>query len=363
MILSFSRRRKLLLLVVFWILSILSFLAYDPSLITDLGYYTRPIWDTNPQTFEVLPHYYAEDVSMANLCQLHGWTHLKDEERPRVFDAIVFSVELDLLEIRIRELWDVVDTFVILESNATFTGVSKPLVFKDHQDRFAFAASKVRHFTVEQYALPANEGPFYNENQMRHHMNAALKTAGIQRGDLLIMSDVDELIRGKTVDILRSCGGVPDQLHLQLRNYVYSFEFFVDFNSWRAHIEKYDPDSTSYRHGQVTKNILSDAGWHCSFCFRTIQDFQFKMQSYSHADRVRHQQLLDPDRIQKVICEGGEIFDMPPEAYTYKELVSKLGNIPHQTSAVGLPSYVLTHADRFQFLLPGECMRDIETEA
>jgi beta-1,4-mannosyl-glycoprotein beta-1,4-N-acetylglucosaminyltransferase len=40
-----------------------------------------------------------------------------------VFDAILFSNEMDMLEIRLRELYDVVDKFVIVESDHTFTGI------------------------------------------------------------------------------------------------------------------------------------------------------------------------------------------------------------------------------------------------
>ena len=36
---------------------------------------------------------------------------------------------------------------------------------------------------------------------------------------------------------------------------------------------------------------------------------------YSHADRVTDPALLQPERIQQVICEGKDIFGMLPEAY------------------------------------------------
>ena len=70
--------------------------------------------------------------------------------------------------------------------------------------------------------------------------------------------------------------------------------------------------------------FFSDSGWHCSFCFRRIQDFRFKMMSYSHSDRLygnrRWKNLLDPRRIQEKICNGEDLFDMLPEAYTWSDL-------------------------------------------
>ncbi|KAI8079605.1 glycosyl transferase-like protein [Gilbertella persicaria] len=348
------------MILIIIISSLFCLFLLQPTLVTDLGYYTRPIWDKRPNVFTTIPHYYAENVPMEDLCQLHGWK-LKDKttlNQTKVYDAIIFSTEIDLLHIRIRELWNVVDTFVILESNATFTGKPKNLTFDQHKDQFEFAASKIHHVMIDQYALPPGEGPFYNERTMRIAMDQALIDAGVKTGDIVVMSDVDEIIRNKSLWMLKMCEGVPNKLHLQLRNYLYSFEFFLDMESWRAHVVQYVEGQTFYSHGQITEYLLADAGWHCSFCFRTLKEFQFKMQSYSHSDRVRHEGILKPNRIQKTICDGTDIFDMPPESYTYRDMISKLGAMKSTKSGVGLPSAILTDAEKYKFLLPGGCIRE-----
>lgn len=81
------------------------------------------------------------------------------------------------------------------------------------------------------------------------------------------------------------------------------------------------------------------------------------MKSYSHSDRVSNDGLLSVDRIQKTICDGTDIFDMPPESYSYKDMVSKL-RIDSSKSGVGLPSPLLNDSQRFNFLLPGGCVRE-----
>lgn len=260
------QRRRFCLLYIF-ILVVFStlFIFYrEPDIVTDLGYYTRPIWDKELQTLDPQRHYYADGVPMKDLCELNGWTFdntTSQQQRPKVYDAVIFSVELDLLEIRLAELWDAVDTFIILESNSTFTGASKPLVFLENQDRFAFAKDKIYHKVIYQSgAIPDGETPFFNENAMRHEMNQVFREIGVARDDWVIMADVDELIRGKTVELITQCQNVPRALHLQLRNYLYSFEFLVDYGSWRAHIVQYDPDSTTYGHFEVAKTMLADAG-------------------------------------------------------------------------------------------------------
>lgn len=53
-----------------------------------------------------------------------------------VVDLIIFSYELDLLEVRLLELWDVVDFFFITESSHAHSGVGKPLFFARNMKRF-----------------------------------------------------------------------------------------------------------------------------------------------------------------------------------------------------------------------------------
>ncbi|CAD6263334.1 unnamed protein product [Miscanthus lutarioriparius] len=318
-------------------------------------YFLRPIWESPPKPFKTIPHYYHENVTMENLCKLHGWK-VRDIPR-RVFDAVLFSNELDILEIRWNELSPYVSEFVLLESNSTFTGIKKPLHFKENKHRFGFAKSRLTYGNIGGRFVKG-ENPFVEESYQRVALDRLLKLARIEDDDLLIMSDVDEIPSGHTIDLLRWCDDIPDILHLQLRNYLYSFEFFLDDKSWRASIHKYKSGKTRYAHFRQTDELLADSGWHCSFCFRYISDFAFKMQAYSHVDRIRFKYFLNPERIQDVICRGVDLFDMLPEEYTFQEIIAKLGPIPSTYSGVHLPSYLLKNVERFRYLLPGNCRRE-----
>ncbi|KAL5065134.1 hypothetical protein RYX36_026871 [Vicia faba] len=324
-----------------------------------VAYFFRPLWDNPPAPFTTIPHFYAENVSMDHLCQLHGWS-LRSQPR-RIFDAIIFSNELDLLEIRWHELYPYVYKFVILESSTTFTGIPKPLFFAKNKERFAFAKQKVVHdsYPGRIAVRGSNEDPFVLESKQRGAMNTLLRRAGVSNDDILLMTDTDEIPSPHTLKLLQWCDGIPPIMHLELRNYMYSFEFPVDYSSWRASAHVYGPRSY-YRHSRQTNVILSDAGWHCSFCFRYISEFVFKMTAYSHADRVKRKSFLSHSRIQELICKGNDLFDMLPEEYSFQELIKKLGPIPRSASAVNLPAYLIENADKFKFLLPGGCLRTPE---
>ena len=322
-----------------------------------VSYFFRPLWDKPPAPFIRLPHYYAENVSLDHLCRLHDWS-LRAAPR-RIFDAIIFSNELDLLDIRWHELDPYVTKFLIIEANTTFTGFPKPLFFASNRNRFAFSEEKIVHYVFPGTTLlrGSHTDPFKLESMQRVAMNSLLLQAGISYGDVIIMSDIDEIPSPQTLKLLQWCDGIPYKMHLELKHYMYSFEFPVDYSSWRATAQIYTPN-TKYQHIRQTDDLLSDAGWHCSFCFRHIEEFVFKMSAYSHADRVWRRDFLDYGRIQKLICQGDDLFDMLPEGYTFKEVISKMGSIPKSASAINLPAYLIKNADKFRFLLPGGCIRE-----
>ncbi|KAJ8758924.1 hypothetical protein K2173_002703 [Erythroxylum novogranatense] len=304
-----------------------------------ITYFLRPLWESPPKSFNEIPHYYHENVSMENLCKLHGWG-IREFPR-RVYDAVLFSNELDILTIRWKELYPYITQFILLESNSTFTGTPKPLYFANYRDKFKFVEPRLTYGTIGG-RFKTRENPFIEEAYQRVALDQLIRVAGISDDDLLIMSDVDEIPSRHTINLLRWCDGIPDILHLRLKNYLYSFEFLVDSKSWRASIHRYQAGKTRYAHYRQGDDILADAG------------------AYSHHDRVRFKRFLNPERVQRLICKGADLFDMLPEEYTFKEIIGKMGPIPHSYSAVHLPSYLLENADKYKFLLPGNCLRESE---
>ena len=97
-----SLTRYLILAVLFliFILLLLSERGQIPGkhLAVNLAYATRPLWDSPQKPFTIIPHYYSYKLSDQENCVLNGFQKGKEA---KVFDAILFSVELDLLEVGI----------------------------------------------------------------------------------------------------------------------------------------------------------------------------------------------------------------------------------------------------------------------
>ncbi len=113
----------------------------------------------------------------------------------RVFDCFPLFNEIDLLELRLNELWDVVDVFVIVEARQTFTGNPKPLCLPDNADRLEKYMPKIRYVVVE--AFPDGMSNWGKEEYQRNCLHRELHD--ILPDDVLIFSDLDEIPRGDVV--------------------------------------------------------------------------------------------------------------------------------------------------------------------
>eukprot|EP01117_Protostelium_nocturnum_P019816 TRINITY_DN8681_c0_g1_i2.p1 TRINITY_DN8681_c0_g1~~TRINITY_DN8681_c0_g1_i2.p1 ORF type:complete len:340 (+),score=74.33 TRINITY_DN8681_c0_g1_i2:447-1466(+) len=323
-----------------------------------LGYLTRPIWDQKSnRMFELIPHYYSENqnITKREWCEMHGWRQREGETR-KVIDVLIFSIELDLLEIRLRELNDHVDLFIIIETDITFTGKTKELHFENNKERFQFAKHKIIQHSFKWEYIIDFQDPFVQENHLRSIASQKLREH-VRIGDLVIMSDVDEIPSSHTILLLKSCQGFPHVLHLQMTTFIYSFEFTSGELTWRPSIHTWE-ENDRYVHSSSSPFLLSNSGWHCTFCFPKIEHFVFKMNAYSHADRVRYPHFLNPERIQKKICNGEDLFDMLPESYSFRDLISRWGPAPRSRHTVNLPKHLIENFSRFKWLLPGGCIRD-----
>lgn len=106
-----------------------------------------------------------------------------------IVDTFLFYNEFDLLDIRLRELDDVVDHFHLVESPQTFTGKPKPLYFWDNKERFRDFWSKMSVGTAP--ATPELTNPWDVEFFQRDWIGNGLRH--FSPSDLILLSDVDEI--------------------------------------------------------------------------------------------------------------------------------------------------------------------------
>nr|OQO31632.1 hypothetical protein B0A51_00784 [Rachicladosporium sp. CCFEE 5018] len=292
-------------------------------------------WDNNDHN-EAMMH-----ISLPDMCKDIGlkrhWNSVH-EPRRKVYDLVMFSTELDWLEIRLNEHRIYVDYFVIIESPTTFSGQPKPLVLKENWDRFKPFHDRIIYRVVEDPITSTRiwDHKDYLRNALLYSVFPTLTDPAQKAnpGDVLIVSDMDELLRHGTLLALKYCT-IPARLTLRSQFYYYSFEWKHRGEQWAY------PEATVFRSSvldtiapnNLRMNLLSpgfrplaayrrwrdhatlwDAGWHCSSCFRTIREVQTKMQSFSHQG-WNTPENRDARRIAERVRKGEDLFGREGERY------------------------------------------------
>jgi hypothetical protein len=244
-----------------------------------------------------------------------------------IIDCFLFFDELDLLEIRLNELKDVVDVFVLTESPYTFTGTKKPLYFQENKDRF-------RDFNV----IPAIYNPLttvyrpedYEARQKQYNLDYAYSVIG---GDIIIQGDCDEIPRA---DVIKKAAREDWQSALLVMDL-----FYYWLNCKRVGAKKKFKNSRLYRpEGPITYNAKQngkvdktywEAGWHFSY----LGDIQAKLKAWGHANQYDKPPYNTPEHIERCKEEGADILNRGMK-FKFMEDLSYL------------PQYVLDNLGKFE---------------
>jgi hypothetical protein len=122
--------------------------------------------------------------------------------RPNVVDGCLLFNELDVLELRLQELWPVVDRFVVVEATFSHAGAPKPAFLSESAERFAPYREKlvVRVLGEAPLANPRSEAERrVLEAFQRDAIGHAVEGLGLRGSDVVLVSDVDEIPRPSAV--------------------------------------------------------------------------------------------------------------------------------------------------------------------
>ena len=225
----------------------------------------------------------------------------------KVYDCFTFFNEMDLLEIRLNELDEEVDYFVIVESTRTFQKKDKPLYLNLNDERIVKFKDKIIHIVVDDFPnffthwrVPKT---WDYENHQRNAISRGLINA--KPDDIIIVSDVDEIPNAKKL---------ADNINLN-KPVVFQQRFFYYFLNyimtkatsessiiqknnmiyWRGSVMIKYKDFTSAREVRNLRNDLTmtqieEGGWHFSY-IGGIDAIISKLKSFSHVKETK--QLLN----------------------------------------------------------------------
>lgn len=123
---------------------------------------------------------------------------------PKIYDCFTFFNELELLKVRLEELYDVVDHFVIVEASETFSGNPKPLLFTENKEQFEQYQDKIISIVVDDF--PSHTADTANDRWVREEFqrNAILRgLANCKNEDIILISDIDEIPNENSINTIK----------------------------------------------------------------------------------------------------------------------------------------------------------------
>lgn len=245
----------------------------------------------------------------------------------KIIDCFPFFQEHDILLMRLHELNDYVDAFVISELNVTHTGIPKKFNFNDNKTNYSKFLDKINYYrgydkniTNEYSKLAEDHGVIPSLESDENHkeirttnwarevyqrciIEDELHQMDLSDDDVIILSDCDEIPRPELLQQIKD--GTIDMtdkiLCCEQDMYIFNFHYYCSkFNGTKIITWKNFKDSSlTLDHLRVKPHLfkqkkvtIKNGGWHLSY-FGSYDTILKKYQSYTHNCDPLQQRLCD----------------------------------------------------------------------
>jgi hypothetical protein len=221
----------------------------------------------------------------------------------KVYDLFSFYNEFEVLEIRLQELWDTVDYFILLESNVTYVGNPKPYLFDENKERFTKYMSKIRHIKLdvpfaEQKKVFPNEIDDHWTREKYQRYAAMQELTDLAKDDIVIVSDCDEIPRAEMIEMIKEDENDYDRYLMFIPQLQYKINYMktqypsrrgvIMVTRSRAFTNPQQEREFSFFWNQKPANtvIVDHGGWHFTY-FGDDEHCINKIKNFAHTEQNR----------------------------------------------------------------------------
>jgi len=235
-----------------------------------------------------------------------------------IHDCFTFFNEFEVLRLRLTELWDVVDRFVLVEAPLTHSGAPKPLYFAEARDQFRDFADKIVHVVVDD--LPVSPDAWVPERFQRDAIARGLGDAAPD--DWIIVSDVDEIPRAPAVADLRASALSVVGMQMSLSYFKVNFVNVAGSAHmvWAVACRRASmgsPQGVREARGSLMRPdflrscqgkaaTIPHAGWHLSY-LGNVDHVRQKVAAFAHQEFNRPE-IVDAIDIERLLATGDDVF-------------------------------------------------------
>lgn len=197
-----------------------------------------------------------------------------------IYDCFTYYNEVELLELRLHTLSNVVDFFVIVEADRTFSGANREFHFAAHRERFSEFAPQIIYIQV-------TDMPEVTDDWNLQHFQRNCIMRGLvdcSPDDLVLVSDVDEIPHP---DALRNLLTIPEGQQA-LQKYPVAFDLRACFYYVNCVRDRLMPGTVAILYKNLTQpeqmRTIRDraprirGGWHFTYMGgseRILQKIEF----------------------------------------------------------------------------------------
>ena len=236
-----------------------------------------------------------------------------------IWDCVPLFNELDILELRLRELAPVVDRFVIVEAMTTHKGDRKPLYYAENVARFKEWHGKIVHVVVAD--MPGGEGLSAIRRREMWQRNAIVRgLAGAKDDDMVLISDADEIPRVSALPALPAWLKENDGAIVTFiqKLYYYNLNTHAPDRPWpgtraarASDVLSLTPHIIRNGMGQPDAHYpiharMDNAGWHYSY-FGDAEHIRNKQTQFLHQELVTPENTA-LDAIRARVAAGQDIW-------------------------------------------------------
>ncbi len=240
----------------------------------------------------------------------------------KVYDCFLFFNEFELLKIRLEEIYDLVDYFVIVEATTTFSGKKKELRFLERKEEFSGYMDKIIYVPVYE-DIETNGNPWPRETFQRNAIMRGLGKAN--KNDIIIVSDVDEIPKREAIkEAVKKIKKSKKRLVSFSGNMYKFFLNRVASDPWNGPIagrysllKQLKPEGFRSKRDSQKIARIKDAHWHLSNCLgfeRLIE----KITSFSHYRECNSD--LDPKQLYLSIIKH---YELKPIDHTFPKYIQE----------------------------------------
>uniref|UniRef100_A0A6C0KS12 Uncharacterized protein n=1 Tax=viral metagenome TaxID=1070528 RepID=A0A6C0KS12_9ZZZZ len=205
----------------------------------------------------------------------------------KVVDCFLFHNEYDLLELRLEELYDVINYFVIVEANITHSGLKKDWNFERNKGRYEKYLSKIIYIQCDDLE---QKHSWDIENAHRNAISRCFHL--FEDKDIILISDIDEIPKRVYVEQIR-IPRLPIRFIMDFYNYNFNCRVLPDWKTGTIAASK-----ITFKHNQpqsfrLMQNLpyIEHAGWHFSW-FGDEEYCKEKIKSFAHQE-LNNDSILD----------------------------------------------------------------------